>query len=133
MRDFLAVTRALSDPNRVRTVMFLRGGELCVCQIIKMLRLAPSTVSKHMAVLYNARLVETRKGGRWVYYRLSNARDPVVRGALDWARRGLARDKQVLADARDIKAVRKIDREKLCARYNRSCARRGRSRAGGDR
>lgn len=120
MRNFLAVTKALSDPNRVRALMFLRSGDLCLCQIIQMLHLAPSTVSKHMAVLYNARLVETRKEGRWVYYRLSGARDPVVRGAIDWARRGLARDKQVLADARAIKAVRKIDREKLCARYSRS-------------
>ena len=120
MRNFLAVTRALSDPNRVRTLMFLRGGELCLCQIIKMLGLAPSTVSKHMAVLYNARLVESRKEGRWVYYRLSGARAPAVRGAIGWARGALARDRQVLADAKAIRAVRKIDREKLCATYGRS-------------
>jgi len=119
MRDFIAVTRALSDPNRVRTLMFLRSGELCLCQIIKMLGLAPSTVSRHMAVLYNARLVESRKEGRWVFYRLSDARDPVVRGAISWARNALAKDPQALADAKAIKAVRKVNREKLCARYGR--------------
>ena len=120
MRDFLTVTKALSDPNRVRTLMFLQGAELCLCQIIKMLGLAPSTVSKHMAVLYNARLVESRKEGRWVFYRLSDARNPAIRGAIAWARGALARDPQTLADARAIKAVRKTNKEKLCASYGRS-------------
>ena len=124
MRNFLAVTKALSDPNRVRTLMFLHGGELCLCQIIEMLELAPSTVSKHMAVLYNARLVEPRKEGRWVYYRLSGARDAAVRGAIGWARDALASDRQVLADAKAIKTVRKTDREKLCAGYSRSAERK---------
>ncbi len=120
MRDFLTVTRALSDPNRLRTLMFLQGGELCLCQIMKMLGLAPSTVSKHMAVLHNARLVESRKEGRWVFFRLSDARNPVIRGAIAWARGALAKDKQTLADARAIKAVRKTNKEKLCASYGRS-------------
>jgi len=120
MRDFIAATKALSDRNRVRTLMFLRGGELCLCQIIKMLGLAPSTVSKHMAVLHNARLVESRKEGRWVFYRLSDARDPAVRGAIAWVRDALAKDKQVLADTKAIKTVRNTNKEKLCASYGRS-------------
>ena len=70
LREFMDITRALSDENRVRTLMFLREGELCVCQIIEMLGLAPSTVSKHLSILKQARLVETRKKGRWIYYRL---------------------------------------------------------------
>ncbi len=120
MRDFITVTKALSDPNRVRTLMFLQGGELCLCQIIKMLALAPSTVSKHMAVLHNARLVESRKEGRWVYFSLAESGDPVVRGAIKWAMDALADDKQARADAKAIKAVRKLNREKLCASYNRT-------------
>ena len=120
MRDFLAVTKALSDPNRVRTLMFLQGGELCLCQIIKMLGLAPSTVSKHMAVLHNARLVESRKEGRWVFFHLAESRDPVIRGAIKWAGDALAGDRQARSDAKAIKAVRKLNREKLCATYNRT-------------
>ena len=60
MRGCLAITKALSDANRVRVLMGLTTGELCVCQIIEMLSLAPSTVSKHMSVLRQARLVESR-------------------------------------------------------------------------
>jgi ArsR family transcriptional regulator len=49
--------------------MMLCDGELCVCQLIKMLGLAPSTVSKHMSILRQARLVQARKEGKWMYYR----------------------------------------------------------------
>ena len=71
MREFMAAAKALADENRVRVLLFLRDGkELCLCQIVEMLGLAPSTVSKHMAVLYQAGLVESRKEGRWIYYRL---------------------------------------------------------------
>jgi len=120
MRDFIAVTKALSDPNRVRTLMFLQSGELCLCQIIEMLALAPSTVSKHMAVLHNARLIESRKEGRWVFFSLAEAPDPVIRGAIKWAMDALAGDEQAVADAQAVKAVRKLDKEKLCGTYNRT-------------
>ena len=115
----MRLTKALSDENRVRTLMFLRGGQLCVCQIIEMLRLAPSTVSKHMNVLYQAGLVGARKDGRWIYYRLPDDPAPVVRNALQWLRRSLARNEQTLEDGRRLKAVRRMEKEKLCRRYSR--------------
>lgn len=73
MRAFLAITKALADESRVRIVMALAKGELCLCQLIAMLGLAPSTVSKHMAVLMQAGLTKCRKAGRWHYYRLADA------------------------------------------------------------
>ena len=51
MKEVLAITKALADENRLRVVLFLRGGEMCVCQIVEMLGLAPSTVSKHLDIL----------------------------------------------------------------------------------
>jgi len=71
MRDRLDVLKALADETRLRALCALRGGELCVCQLIALLELAPSTVSKHLSILRAARLVESRKEGRWIYYRLS--------------------------------------------------------------
>ncbi len=118
MRDFLSIAKALSDENRVRALMALTGGELCVCQIIELLSLAPSTVSKHMAVLHQARLVESRKEGRWIFYRLADPdAGPAVRDAVEWLRRGLTKDAQTIADAKRIKAIRKMNRDDLCARY----------------
>ena len=62
MRDLMAVTKALADENRVRILMALEPKELCVCQIVELLDLAPSTVSKHMAILKQARLVDEPQG-----------------------------------------------------------------------
>lgn len=118
MKEFLAITKALSDENRVRAVMALEGGELCVCQIIELLGLAPSTVSKHMAILHQAGLVETRKDGRWIYYRLPEEPDlPCARQALAMALECLGKDGRVRDDAKTLKGVRKMTREELCRHY----------------
>ncbi|MEI6195647.1 MAG: metalloregulator ArsR/SmtB family transcription factor, partial [Verrucomicrobiota bacterium] len=85
MREFMAITKALSDPNRVRILLALRQGELCVCQITGLFGFAPSTVSKHLSILHHAHLILSRKSERWVYYRLADTAAPVaVREALDW-------------------------------------------------
>ena len=118
MKEVLAITKALSDRTRVRALMCLAEGELCVCQLIEMLGLAPSTVSKHMAVLYQAGLAESRKQGRWIYYRLPG-RDAGARvsAALHWVRHSLRDDPQIAQDVERLKAVRKIGKDKLCDRY----------------
>lgn len=120
MRELIVITKALADPNRVRALMFLRSGELCVCQIVEMLRLAPSTVSKHMAVLHQAGLVDARKDGRWIYYRLPGSdAAPVVREAVRWVRASLRAERQVREDARRLAAVRKMSKARLCAHYRK--------------
>lgn len=73
IEEFTCITKAFSDQHRVRAFMSLLHGELCVCQIIELLSLAPSTVSKHMSILKAAGLVESRKDSRWVYYRLTES------------------------------------------------------------
>ncbi len=117
MRKFMAITKALSDENRTRVVMFLRGGEMCVCQIVEMLRLAPSTVSKHLDILHQAGLIESRKIGRWVYYRLPDKSSSPAGKAIAWLDSSLSREPQVVADAKHQKAVLKMDKEQLCCRY----------------
>jgi DNA-binding transcriptional ArsR family regulator len=94
-----AVGMALSDPNRVRALMALRNGELCVCQLIELLQLAPSTVSKHMSILKQAGLVASRKDSRWVYYRSAEKEDDGFISALsDLVVDYLAGDKATEAD-----------------------------------
>jgi len=118
MKELVVVAKALSDENRVRVLMLLGDGELCVCQIIEMLGLAPSTISEHMAVLHRAGLVEARKEGRWIYYRL---RDDGASGsageALRWAQESLENDKQVRSDARRLCAVKRTPVKELCKCY----------------
>lgn len=72
LKQYLSITKALSDPSRVRVLMALQNGEKCVCYLIKLLGLAPSTVSRHVAILKQAGLIDSRKKGKWIYYRLDN-------------------------------------------------------------
>ncbi|MAT73264.1 MAG: transcriptional regulator [Planctomycetaceae bacterium] len=115
MRDLLAITKALADENRLRALGLLRGRELCLCQIIEVLGLAPSTVSKHMSILHQARLVESRKEGRWAYFRLADDDAPQeARQALGFVLGNLKQNKQAKADQQQLKAVLKMEPEELC-------------------
>ena len=120
MRQFTAMAKALGDENRARTIMFLRHGELCLCQIIEMLRWAPSTVSKHMTVLQQAGLVEARKAGRWRYYRLpGNGANAPVRTAIGWVAKSLEKEPQTAEDDKRLKTILKMEINKLCDLYRR--------------
>jgi DNA-binding transcriptional ArsR family regulator len=105
----------LADGNRLRVLAALGGGELCVCQIVELLQLAPSTTSKHMAILRQARLVEGRKEGRWMYYRLADGEAPkAVKDAVAWVRRHLAESAQIVRDGRELQRILSMDPEELC-------------------
>ena len=118
--DFMAIAKALADENRVRMLLSLREQELCLCQIVEMIGLAPSTVSKHMSILRQARLVVGRKEGRWQHYRLAGPSAlPAVCRAIQWVRRSLADDPQVVADAERLEQILKLDAQELCERQCR--------------
>jgi len=108
------IFRALSDPNRLRALAALRGGELCVCQIVALLGLAPSTVSKHMSLLAEAGLVTAGKRGRWVYYQLAEAGSETIGRLLALLPALLDEEARVVADADVLKRILALDPEALC-------------------
>lgn len=115
MEEFVDVAKALSDPNRVRIFCALKHGELCVCQIVTLLGLATSTISKHMLVLRQARLVEFRKDGRWVYYRRAEGRlSTTAAGALAWCDAALLRDATVRDDVARLRKILRTPVGELC-------------------
>lgn len=115
MREFMWITKALADESRLRILLLLSQGELCVCQIIAIIGLAPSTVSKHMSILHQAGLVESRKTGRWVYYHLPHDKNnPVVNEVLDWVIRSVGETPQAVRDRRELTEVVRVDPEVLC-------------------
>ena len=117
MREFMAITKALSDHNRVRILLALRRHELCVCQITELFGLATSTVSKHLSVLQQAGLVRSRKTERWVYYRLAAKNAPMaVREAIDWVHKSLGKTAEAEADAAKLKNILKMDLAEICRR-----------------
>lgn len=118
MDAFTGITKALSDSHRVRALKALRRGELCACQIIELLRLAPSTVSKHMSVLKQAGLVESRKDSRWVYYRLAEDSKcgKETRKIINLCSSLLERDATAINDNKIITNLMKLGLENLCKR-----------------
>ena len=114
MDEVVSIARALADPARVRALLALRGGELCACQVIELLGLAPSTVSKHMSILRQAGLVEARKEGRWMYYRLPAEEAPrTVREAIEWVVRALGDDERVRADVAQLCCITELEPSEL--------------------
>jgi len=123
MREFMAITKALSDPGRVRILLALRRRELCVCQITELFGFAPSTMSKHLSILHHAGLIQSRKTERWVHYRLPDRPVPTaVRKALGWVNKSLARTDETKADAKRLNAILKMNLKTIC---RRQCRRRG--------
>ena len=117
MREFMAITKALSDPSRVRILLALRRGELCVCQVTELSGFAPSTVSKHLSILHQSGLILSRKSERWVYYRLPDKAALVAaREALDWVHKSLAKTDEAAADAKKLKRILKTDLAVICRR-----------------
>jgi ArsR family transcriptional regulator, arsenate/arsenite/antimonite-responsive transcriptional repressor len=120
MRDFLNITKALADESRVRLLLSLKTGELCVCQLTELLGSAPSTVSKHLSILNQAGLVNSRKDGRWIYYSLPDNKAPVaVREAMDWIEKSLASDSCAARDRKRLQKILKQDPAELCKRQCR--------------
>lgn len=79
------VFRALADETRLRILALLRQEEVCVCHIHGGLQLPQPTVSRHLAYLRRAGLVEARRQGLWMHYRLAAPSSPVIEAVLDAA------------------------------------------------
>ena len=79
------IFKALADRTRLRILGLLSAGEICVCDIHGSLGLPQPTVSRHLAYLRRSGLVEARKAGLWVHYRLATLPDPVLQAVLDAA------------------------------------------------
>lgn len=79
------VFKALADKSRLRILALLGGNEVCVCHIHDTLRLPQPTVSRHLAYLRRTKLVDVRRDGVWMHYRVSASLDPVVRAVIDAA------------------------------------------------
>jgi len=90
----------------------LRDGELCVCQLTAVLGLAASTVSAHLGELRRAQLIDERKEGRWVFYRVRGEAMAVVPVDSLWAALGV--DPLIQRDAAIIRQLRRITPEELC-------------------
>jgi len=113
MRRTTNLYKALSDQNRVRILMMLQEKPLCVCEIVAVLKLANSTVSKHLSILRNTDLIMDEKDGRWVNYRLATDADSdLIEGVMQQLNAQLQDDETVKNDRR---VLTDIDRFSICS------------------
>ena len=113
MIQSLEILKALADLNRLRIVSSLsRYEELCACQITEVLQVTGATASRHLSVLQHAGLLDSRKEGRWVYYRLAPPAN--TEAVLEWLSSSFAEAEVFQADADALDKIVEITREDLC-------------------
>lgn len=103
----------MSDETRVRILKLLETRELCVCQLMAILDMGQSTVSKHLGILKNASLVEARKDWTWSFYKLSTE-GTYNRNFLKLLASVLNDDALIREDVERLKKVAKEDIKLLC-------------------
>jgi len=114
MKKMIALFKALSDRNRLRVLAALTTHkELCACQITELLQVAGATTSRHLGILISAGLLESRKEGRWVYYRL-NPLNTESAQVMDMIRSEFEKSGAVLKDLRALEEITACSPEILC-------------------
>src|SRR3954464_13519355 len=91
--------KALADETRLRILGLLLTGEVCVCDIHESLKIPQSKASRHLAYLRRAGLVDTRRSGLWIHYRLGRLSNPVLAAIVDAVRHALSHLEIVRKDA----------------------------------
>ena len=91
--------KALADATRLRILGLLLTGEVCVCDIHESLKIPQSKASRHLAYLRRTGLVETRREGLWIHYRLGQFNDPVLATISEAVRHALTHVDSVRRDA----------------------------------
>src|SRR3954453_14813308 len=91
--------KALADATRLRILGLLLTGEVCVCHIHDSLRISQPKASRHLAYLRKAGLVEARREGLWMHYRIAALPDPVLQALTDTLRHALTHVEAVGKDA----------------------------------
>ena len=111
LSDFLKLTRALSEPNRVKILKLLQQRPMFVSELQYALEIAQPTVSKHLKVLEEAGLIAFLKHGRWVRYHLTeDAMSPYAASILGNLKHWFDKDFEVIQLYETLAAFREHER-----------------------
>lgn len=117
LRDYERVMKSVADPTRVRILKLLEAGEMCVCQVVAVLELSQSTVSKHLFLLKMAGLVKERQEKKWVHYSLDGSEGvPYARKMLNALKGWLNDDAAIERDRKREALAREIGPAGVCER-----------------
>jgi ArsR family transcriptional regulator len=119
MKDIIRVFKALSDATRLRIVLLLTERDLCVCELVYILKMEQSRISHQLRLLRDADLVEDIREGRWIIYRIPDRVRTTLKPLIEqFAREKLTESRSVLQD---------LERLDICLRDD---VRKKRGRAG---
>lgn len=74
IRRMSRVFKALSHPTRLKILKILNARDMCVCEVMTVLNATQSTTSHHLNILENMGLIKERRGGKWVFYGISDSK-----------------------------------------------------------
>lgn len=115
LRDYEMVMKSVGDPTRVRILKLLEAGEMCGCQVVAILELSQSTISKHFFLLKMVGLVKERKEKKWVHYALARSGgNPYARKMLNTLRGWLNDDPVVERDKKREALARALGPAYIC-------------------
>lgn len=98
MHDLILFSKALADPTRVRILGLLRETESCVCELCDALEVSQSTLSTHLQVIRQAGIVDTRKEGTWIYYRVKEDARQILGQLFAYDQDAIGADKRMKRD-----------------------------------
>lgn len=119
--QLVQIHAALGDPGRFRLVAACLDAERCVCQLVALLDLSNAAVSKHLSILKAAGLLDARKEGRWVHYRLPDHPSPAVADTLAFIRAHAADDPAIASDRDQMDRIDAIEPVELCRMQREGC------------
>jgi ArsR family transcriptional regulator, arsenate/arsenite/antimonite-responsive transcriptional repressor len=96
--DLVSLFAALADPTRLRLLNMMDGREVCVCYFVEILKQGQPKISRHLAYLRRAGIVEARRDGKWMHYRIERPDDPKAASILNATLRSFNADKDMQAD-----------------------------------
>jgi ArsR family transcriptional regulator len=96
--DLSRLFAALADPTRLRLLRLMHGREVCVCYFVEILKQGQPKISRHLAYLRNAGIVDARREGRWMHYSIRQPEDATARAILDAVLKNLAVNPEMQAD-----------------------------------
>lgn len=102
LREMEALFKALADETRLRILGLLLTGEVCVCDIHESLEIPQPKASRHLAYLRRSGLVDTRRDGLWIHYRLADSSDPVIAAVRDAVKHALTHIETVRRDGQRL-------------------------------
>ncbi len=96
--DRVSLFAALADPTRLRLLNLMSGREVCVCYFVEILRQPQPKISRHLAYLRRAGIVNARREGKWMHYRIERPHSPAARSVLEATLESFRDDPEMQAD-----------------------------------